>query len=216
MSVSCICTCLTLEKRFPRHWYLAQANHFSIARSSFFHQRVSLQWMQKGCTYSWTYSQGWLQELSVSRKWSNWYYMFREFWYHGVPVSGQGLNVHAKCVSPPFCLFEIYWIHNHLRSLKRRVLRTPPHLCPYIHECPKSAVCLFFSFGCCCWCLCFRRSILSWIEFDDPQSADIRSFCNFDQSKICIRIVVTTYIDSRFNFLGLHSWTWMWVSMCAE
>ena len=91
----------------------------------------------KRVTYSCTYSQGWLQELLISRKCSNWYYMFHEFWRHGLPVSGQGLNVYTKFVIPTFCIFEMSWIHEHLRSLKKRVLSTPPHLCPYIHECPK-------------------------------------------------------------------------------
>ena len=58
MSVSCICICLNTRKTVSTSLVLGPGNHFSIARSSFFHYRVSLQWMQKGCTYSCTYSQG--------------------------------------------------------------------------------------------------------------------------------------------------------------
>ena len=137
MSVSCICIWLNTRKTVSTSLVLGPGNHFAIASSSFFHYSLSLQWMQKGCKYSCTYSQGWLQELLVSRKCSNWYYMFHEFWCHGLSVSGQGLNVYTKCVIPTFRIFEMSWIHKHLSSLKRRVLRTPPHLCPYIHECTK-------------------------------------------------------------------------------
>ena len=58
-------------------------------------------------------------------------------WPHGRPVPRQGLDIYTKCEIPTFCAFEMCWIHEHLGLSKRRVLSTPPHWCPYIHECPE-------------------------------------------------------------------------------
>ena len=58
--------------------------------------------------------------------------------FHAASQSTWLYNVLQYLKFPDLC---ISWIQKRLKSWKRRVLRTPPHLCPYIHECPKSQIC---------------------------------------------------------------------------
>ena len=137
MAVSCICICLNTRKTVSTSLVPGQGKSFSNSETLLLSLPRQSSMVAKR-VHIFMYIQSWMTPGAFGfKKVPELYYMFHEFWRHGLPVSGQGLNVYTKCVIPTFCIFGMSWIHKHLRSLKRRVLRTPPHLCPYIHECPK-------------------------------------------------------------------------------